>query len=175
MATPSGSLPTRDAARQAIASFVKLARTAPSAKGSKEAELFGCSLPIALAKVGAATWAHASSSNAAVRSAVEDLSKEGFYSALAGVVDLLCAAPERRLVMPASTVLELPAPLNQDMAQMVEGYGRVPALPLWPLIIKECIGASCAWLPPVRSLATVHCGYHVLCLSACDMSGCIKL
>ncbi|KAG1659931.1 hypothetical protein FOA52_015369 [Chlamydomonas sp. UWO 241] len=102
MATPS--LPNRDAAREAIASFVKLARSAPSAKGSKAAELFDRSLPIALAKVGTTTRVHASSSNAAARAAVKNLSKEGFYSALARVVDLLRAAPERRLAMPVSTV-----------------------------------------------------------------------
>jgi hypothetical protein len=48
MATPA--LPTRDAVRQAIASFVKLARGAPSAKGN-EAELFGSQLPVAFSSV----------------------------------------------------------------------------------------------------------------------------
>jgi hypothetical protein len=81
MAVPS--LPTRDAVRQAIASFVKLARDAPSVKGNKaEAELFGSQLPVAFAKACTTAQAHASSGHAATRFVVDEVTRQEFYRAL---------------------------------------------------------------------------------------------
>jgi hypothetical protein len=144
MAAPS--LPSQDAVRQAIASFVKLARDAPTAKEDEEAELFSTQLPIALAKASLAAQAHARTSrdrDAATRFVVEEVAKQDFYTALAGVVDLLAASPASRLAVPMSTMRVLPAPLDQDMPQLVDESGDscMPALLLYSGCLKGILGA----------------------------------
>jgi hypothetical protein len=144
MAVPS--LPTRDHVREAITSFVKLARDAPSAKGDEEAELFGFQLPLSLANASMTAQAHAHGSRdreSATRFVVEEVARQGFYAALAGVVDLLTASPDTRLAMPASKMRALPDPLNQEMPRLVDESddGCVPALPLYSGCLKGILGA----------------------------------
>ncbi|KAG1659928.1 hypothetical protein FOA52_015366 [Chlamydomonas sp. UWO 241] len=116
MAAPS--LPSR--VNKAISAFVKLARDVPTAKADEEAELFNTQLPLALGKASAAAQAHVQASrdrDAATRFVVEEVAKQDFYTAMAGVVDLLSASPATRLAVPLSTMRALPTPLNQGWTE----------------------------------------------------------
>ncbi|KAG1658043.1 hypothetical protein FOA52_014355 [Chlamydomonas sp. UWO 241] len=115
----------------------------------REVALFGCDLPIALFTAVTAAHAYACRGNAVARAVVRDLCRERLFGALAGVMDLLCAAPERRLCLPRSTLLALlshqvgmHAKISQRDRTMDSGKATSPGLPLYELCVSVLLEIS---------------------------------